>query len=242
MVLGFAAIGPDICPVEMRGSSVEHGLWIAAHILAAGYWLGTDLAVYHLSGAIGDGRQPAAVRAWCAKAMLWLDMVPRTCLVLTFAIGVTLAIRLGLLVDARDWLLPLWIGSAAWLALTWAVFRLEHSPPGQLLARIDFGLRIVVVAGCLVAAIDAWAPGGALLEARWLAAKLAIFGGVVALGLVIRVQLRPFGALFARSLGPDATEADRDAVASLIRRVKVPVWFIWAGVAAAVVLGAVKPG
>jgi hypothetical protein len=70
MVLGFAAIGPDICPVGKRKHAMEHGLWIAAHILAAGYWLGTDLAVYHLSGAIGDGRQPAGVRAWCAKAML----------------------------------------------------------------------------------------------------------------------------------------------------------------------------
>lgn len=221
---------------------MEHGLWIAAHILAAGYWLGTDLAVYHLSGAIGDGRQPASVRAWCAKAMLWLDMVPRTCLVLSFAIGMTLAIRLGLVVDAWGWLPFLWIGSVAWLALTWAVFQLEHSPAGRMLAKVDFALRIAVVAGCLLAAIDAWSPGGALLEARWLAAKLAIFGAVVALGLVIRVQLRPFGALFARSLAPNAGDADRAAVAALIRRVKVPVWFIWAGVVAAIVLGALKPG
>jgi hypothetical protein len=58
MVFGFAAIGPDICPVEMRGGTVEQGLWIAAHILAAGYLRGTDLAICHRSGAIGDGRQP----------------------------------------------------------------------------------------------------------------------------------------------------------------------------------------
>jgi hypothetical protein len=223
-------------------TDVDHQLFVVAHLLAAGYWLGTDLAVYHISGAIADGRRPAVVRSFAAHIMLLLDMVPRTTLILTFALGFTLAIRLGLMPTAAAWLPWLWALALAWLALTWAVFRNERTPLGAALARIDFGLRVLILAGCLWLAVDAHLAGGLVVQAPWLGAKLAILGVLIGLGLIIRIQLKPFGALLARSLSDQATEADHAAVARLIAQVKVPVWLIWIGVVAAMVLGRLKPG
>lgn len=220
---------------------MDYQLLVVAHLLAAGYWLGTDLAVYHIAGAIADGKRSPAVRSYAAHVMLLLDMVPRTALVLSFALGFSLAIKLGLIQGAM-WLLPwLWAGSIAWLALTWAVFRLERSPLGHTLARVDFALRVLIAAGCLVLAVDAFAAGGVVAQAPWLGGKLAILGAIITLGLVIRVQLAPFGALLGRSLSEQATAEDHAAVARLIAKVKVPVWLIWIGVVAAMVLGRLKP-
>lgn len=219
---------------------MDYQLWVVAHILAAGYWLGTDLAVYWIAGRIVDPTLPPAVRGFCAKAMLLLDMVPRTCLILTLAIGLTLAARLGSIAPLAPWLPLLWLAALAWLALAWTVFRLEHSPRGHQLARLDFGLRVLIALGCAALAVDAGRAGGWIPAQGWLAAKLGIFAAIIALGLVIRVQLRPFGALYARTLASDATAADHAALRRLIARVKLPVWAIWIGLVVAVVLGRTK--
>ena len=220
---------------------MDYGWWVVAHILAAGYWLGTDLAVYYTAGTIADRKAPAAVRLWAGKAMLLLDMVPRTCLVLTLAFGLTLAAKAGFLAPLAPWLPAIWGGGLAWLALVWSVFRLEHSPLGHRLAQVDFGLRIVVAAGCLYGAALLWAGSDTIARTPWLALKLAILGAIIGLGLVIRVQLKPFGPLFGKAVSGQATAADEDALARLIARVKVPVWGIWIAVAAAVALGRLKP-
>lgn len=220
---------------------MDYGVWVVAHILAAGYWLGTDLAVYYTAGTIADRKAPAPVRLWAGKTMLLLDMVPRTCLILTLAFGLTLAAKAGFLAPLVPWLPAVWVAALAWLALTWSVFRLEHSPLGHRLARIDFALRILIAAGCGYGALLLWAGSETIARTPWLALKLAILGAIIGLGLVIRVQLKPFGALFGKAVAGKASEADEDALARLIARVKVPVWGIWIAVAAAIALGRLKP-
>ncbi len=220
---------------------MDYQWWVVAHILAAGYWLGTDLAVYYTAGTIADRAAPAAVRLWAGKTMLVLDMVPRTCLILTLAFGLTLAAYAGLLAPLRPWLPAIWIGSAAWLALTWSVFRLEHSALGHRLAQVDFALRIAIALGCLAGAWPLWIGTAGIASTPWLSMKLAIIGTIIALGLVIRIQLKPFATLFGKVAAGTASTADEDALARLIAGVKVPVWFIWIAVAAGIALGRIKP-
>jgi hypothetical protein len=220
---------------------MDYQWWVVAHILAAGYWLGTDLAVYYSAGTIADRHAPLPVRLWAGKTMLLLDMVPRTCLILTLSFGLTLAIQAGFLAPLRGWLPLIWVGGAAWLELTWSVFRLEHSVLGARLARIDFALRIAIALACVVASALLWLGAAGLARTPWLSLKLAIIGGIIVLGLVIRMQLRPFGPLFGKVASGKATAADEDALSTLIARVKVPVWLIWLAVASAIALGRMKP-
>ena len=219
---------------------MPHELLIVAHILIIGYWLGTDLAVYYISGAIVDADKPTPVRIYAAKAMLLLDMVPRSALILTLLTGLSLA-------GAR-WLPPtlvqvwwLWPLLLAWLALTWAVFKLEHSELGNKLARIDFGFRILVVLVCFGLAVGLVTGSGPFTVLPWLAGKLAIMGLIISLGLLIRIQLKPFGPLFGKVAQGQADPATEQQLARLIAQVKIPVWVIWVSLVMAAVLGRLKP-
>lgn len=216
------------------------GLWSAAHVLVIGYWLGTDLAVYYLSGFIVNPKWPTPVRMFAAKAMLILDMVPRTALVLTAALGLTLSAGTGLMPALQPWLPVAWALSLAWLALTWAVHRLGTSALGRRLGRVDFGFRLLLVGAGIWLAIDACQARGLVSRAPWLAIKIAILALSIAMGLVIRVQLRPFGPMLAKVAAGTATAGDEAALQRLMARVKIPVWVIWTALVIAAALGSTK--
>ena len=215
-------------------------LWAAAHLLVIGYWLGTDLAVYYLSGFIVDPKSPTPVRMFAAKAMLILDMVPRSALVLTAALGLTLSAGTGLMPALQPWLPAAWALSLAWLALTWAVHRLGKSALGRRLGRIDFGFRLLLIGAGIWLAIDACQTGGMVSPAPWLAIKIALLALSIAMGLVIRVQLRPFGSMLAQVAAGTATPDDEAALQRLMVRVKLPVWVIWIALVIAAVLGSTR--
>ena len=216
---------------------MDIALWSVAHLLVIGYWLGTDLAVYYLSGFIVDPSRPLAARLLATRSMLVLDMVPRTALILTAALGLTLSARLGLIPGLQPWVGLLWVVGLAWLALTLSVFRLEGKSLGHLLARIDFGFRVLLVVAAAWLAVDSGSDGGMVAHAPWLGAKIALLGLSIAMGLVIRLQLRPFGPLFSKVASGTASTQDEDALRRLIARVKVPVWVIWISLLIAAVLG-----
>lgn len=219
---------------------MAHELLIVAHILVIGCWLGTDLAVYYISGAIVDVDRPTAVRVFAARVMLLLDMVPRSALILTLLTGLSLAgarwLPSGLIVGW--WLWPLLL---AWLVLTWSVFRLERSELGQTLARIDFGFRVLVALACFGLALALATGSAAFTVLPWLAGKLAIMGLIITLGLIIRVQLKPFGPMFARVAQGQSDPAIEERLRRLIGQVKIPVWVIWIGLVLAAFLGKAKP-
>ena len=219
---------------------MDYQLLLLLHLLIGGYWLGGDLGVFYIAGKIADPAQPLPVRLFSARSMLLLDMIPRSCLILAFGTGATLATRLGLL-PLDGWLWAVWLFTAGWMALAWTVFVKEHSALGHALARVDFHLRVVVLAACVAAGIDALNPGGLLAYNGWLGAKLVLFAGIIAMGLLVRVQLRPFGPLFGKVAGGTASDAEQRALKQLVDRVKLPVLCIWAIILAIMVLGKLKP-
>lgn len=210
---------------------MAYEVWVVVHLLVIGYWLGTDLAVYYLSGAVADSGRPIAERTFAARAMLFLDMLPRTCLILTLLTGLVVAGHAYLPAPVGGWWW-VWPLLAGWLALTWAVFLAEGN---RWLSRIDSGIRVLVVAVLCLLASSVWA------EQAWLGAKLGLLAFIMVLGLVVRVQLKPFGPLFARVAGGEADEATEQRLAGLIARVKIPVYLIWASIIAAAFLGRLKP-
>jgi hypothetical protein len=196
-------------------------LLLYAHLLVIGCWLGSDLAVYHLSGSIVDPRQPLAVRVFCARTMARLDMLPRSALILTLAIGTTLAISGGWLPLAEHDSTLVWIVAGLWLALVWLLHRRAGAALDSALARLDLGLRGSVVLLGLAWARDLWP------SAPWLAGKLALMALIVTLGVVIRLQLRGFAASFARVAAARASSAEEQALSRRLAWVKLPVWMIW---------------
>ena len=218
---------------------MEYSLLLLLHLLIAGYWLGGDLGVFHIAGKIADPAQPLPVRLFSARTMMLLDMIPRTCLILAFGSGFTLATQMGIL--ALDgWLWLVWLITAVWLGLAWFAFLKEHSPLGHSIARIDFGLRLLVLAVCVGAGIDAFSDGGLIPQVRWLAVKLLLFAAIISMGLLVRVQLKPFGPLFGKVASNTASADDQRALQQLIARVKIPVLLIWTFIVLIALFGKLK--
>lgn len=212
-------------------------LWATAHLLVIGYWLGTDLAVYYLSGFIVDPSQPRPARLLATRAMLILDMIPRTAMILTALLGLILAARMGLIPGLQAWLPLVWVVALAWLALTWTVFRQQGKPLGLQLGRLDFGFRILLVLLSTLLMLDSFGGGRLIAPAPWLGLKIGLFGLTIAMGLVIRLQLRPFGPLFGKVAAGTASAEDESALQTLMAHVKIPVWVIWIALLIAAVLG-----
>ncbi|MCD9088595.1 hypothetical protein [Stenotrophomonas sp. SY1] len=219
---------------------MDYQLLLLLHLLIGGYWLGGDLGVFYIAGKIADPAQPLPVRLFSAKAMMLLDMIPRTCLIMAFGTGLTVATQAGLL-PLHGWLWLVWLVTLGWLALAWAAFVKEHSAAGHRIARVDFYVRLVVLAGCVAAGVDAFSDGGLIAQSRWLGAKLVLFAGIISMGLLVRIQLRPFGPLFGKVVSNTATDAEQLALKQLVARVKIPVLCIWMIILAIMALGKLKP-
>ena len=218
---------------------MSHEIWVVLHILLIGYWLGTDLAVYYISGAIVDDGKPTPVRIYAAKTMLLLDMVPRTCLVLTLLTGLVLSSAwLPFTPLSAWWLWPLLL---FWLALTWAVFRREGDALGHRLASIDFAFRVLVIGALVAAALGLVLAAGPMPQLPWLGAKMGLLALIMGLGLVIRIQLKPFGPLFGQVAAGQADGETEKRLQRLIAQVKIPVWIIWISLVAAALAGYLKP-
>ena len=68
-------------------------LWV--HVLLFGYWLGSDLGVYYCDSQLTREDLDLAERLRVREIRLKLDLVPRFCLIILLALGLTMATRYG---------------------------------------------------------------------------------------------------------------------------------------------------
>jgi hypothetical protein len=218
---------------------MEYAIAKVLHVLVAVYWLGSDVAVYHISGFMTDRTQTPAIRLFAGKLMLALDMIPRTCLPLMLLTGCYLAATMGLFWHSATSVLVVGVPfTAAWLWLTWTVH--HKGPAGAGYARFDFALRVLIILLLVFSIIWSALGKGPFADTNHLLIKLGLFTGVMALGLVIRIQLKPLGGLFQAVASGQATEAQEQAFAQLLSGVKWVVWLLWLLLLAAVWLGVSK--
>ncbi|WP_280503470.1 hypothetical protein [Nocardia farcinica] len=227
-----------------------HGWWIVLHIVLFVFWLGGDLGVFYSSRYVIDPALDPQARSTALRIMSGLDLAPKVCLVLFLPSGVTLmaADPHGAQLFGHDlfpwWVVALtWLFAAGWLALT----VIQHRTHGRfpLVARADLAIRFAVVAALAVAglyALIATEPFGVSTEPRWLAVKILLYATAIAVGLGIRMTLRPFGPAF----GALSTTGSTPEVEAIVKRSVngcLPyVWAIWGSVLVAAALGVLKPG
>jgi hypothetical protein len=224
----------------MEGSSVVTGLVRFVHVLLFVYWLGGDAGVFYSSRFVVDRGLTREARLTAAKIFLELDMLPRYCLALMLTVGGILAWSIG--VPHAPWQWPLIIAlGPAWVWLVWMVHHQQGTPRGRTLARIDLGFRWFLIAALLISVTLAWSDGR-LRPYPWLAAKLIIFASLIFCGLMIRLKLPKFTAGFRQLVAGGATAESDQAMIDGMRACRPYVLYIWAGVAAAALLGILKPG
>jgi hypothetical protein len=217
-----------------------HDVLIFIHVILAIYWLGPDWGVYVTSHYIARPGLPADERRRFLAAMLKIDLLPRSCLIIFPAVGFQLAADLELSPIRGGWLALIWTVSLGWLVLSWLVYLRKGPMQGELLRRIDNGARYVVApamiaAGAYSLATGAWFGGG------WLALKVMVFGVIVALGLVLRSFVGLWVTGFQRLAVEGSNAGVEGLFTSALEKSKPAVYVFWACSALMAFLGITKP-
>lgn len=217
-----------------------HTLIIYAHLVLFVYWLGPDWGVYVTTHYICKPELPIDERRRYLKAMLRIDLVPRSCLILMFPVGLTLASSLGISPVTGIWLWLVWAAFLAWLLLSWAVYLNKGPRAGESFRAIDNRIRwivapVLVIAGAVSLLLDIG------FGSNWLGLKVMLFGVLVYLGLWLRSYVADLATGFQRLASEGSTPEVEAIFTTMLGRSKKVVYLFWGTSLALAFLGLAKP-
>jgi hypothetical protein len=219
---------------------LTHDVLVFIHVILFVYWLGPDWGVWVTSHYLAKPGLPIDERRRFLAAMLKIDLVPRSCLILLLPMGLQLAADLKLSPVTGLWLAAVWVIAIVWLIVSWLVYLRKGPLAGEMLRRVDNGVRyivapVMILAGCYSLATDQW------FGASWLGLKVAVFGVIVALGLILRSFVGLWVTGFQR-LATDGPSAEIDGMfVEALDKAKPVVFVFWGCSALMAFLGVVKP-
>jgi hypothetical protein len=199
------------------------------HLLFFVYWLGGDLGTYYASLFVGNSELSVDGRVAALKIMAGVDMGPRICMPMIFALG----IHLGYLDTSLD--IPgiavvlVWVVSLIWLGLVFAVHKQAGLSSGDKLARFDMGFRTVLIAIMTFVALYGLATEE-IVRFQWIGYKLLIMAALVAAGLMIRVRLTPFMPAFTKLITDGPSDDINKQISTSLLGCRPWVYLIWFGV------------
>lgn len=205
----------------------EYLLLKFVHIVAFVYWLGGDLGTFIASRQVVNPDNSPESRHVALKIMLACDMGPKLAMPLIFPLGLNLSYLLGVANVSLLTVSIVWALSLYWFAVVLTLYLNEGKQFTAWLGKMDFYFRIAVVILLAGYALNALLfPQGA---ADWVAWKILVFAGLVACGIAIRLNLKPFLPAFAEMMSSGASDANNNAMQQSIARCRPWVWCIWGG-------------
>jgi len=216
---------------------IDQALFALLHILVFVYWLGGDLGAFYTSHFLTRADVTTDRRLMAAKIVGDVDMAPRTALILALPTGLMLA-------ESKGWMALGWpligvaiLASLIWLALAWKLHLAHDTPPAWIktadtVMRYSLILALVASSGLALASM--------IELPLFIALKLLALAGCIALGLYIRVVLKPLGPALTGLAGPGASTAEAD-LARTLNRARPLVMGIWALLLIAAFLGLWTP-
>ena len=217
-------------------------LAVAIHVLLAGLWIGADIGTFLSFRRVLDPSLSVESRRAMASYFAWIDMGPRTALVVMFGLGIYLTYDRSFGFQYGSWKPLAFIaiaGSVMWLALVWYLHWVNHPRAGEvrsgvhtryasILSKVDFGWRGVVVVFLLVAGIGTLqSKSPALLDV--LGWKMIMLAGIVVVGMILRIYLPGvlghIGAIFTEGSTPDREAALRSAAVP-VQGLVIVIWVL----------------
>ena len=204
------------------------------HVLTFVYWLGADLGVFYAARVAAGPRLAVDTRAALFKVMSWIDLIPRTMLVLTFPIGAQLAAGLGISPIVGGWLWLVWIAAIGWAGLMLTVH--IGARRARALAAADLFVRLAIVVALTVTATASFGTGTPFAT-EWLSLKVLLFAGVVACSVGVRLALWPLPGALERLAHEEAGAASEALMARAVRTSTPFVAGLWILIVAAAFAG-----
>ncbi len=206
------------------------------HIVAMVYWLGGDLGTYFSSRFVVDPRLSPAQRHTALKIMLGCDQGPKLCMPLIFALGFSMSTMLGYITVPGAVTAAVWLVALLWFANVNYLYFTQNMAAKTRMSQIDLWFRVCVVLGLSIAGIAALA-GNSLIGPDWLALKILIFAALVACGIYIRIQLKPFVAAFGQLMAAGSSPQVEQTLSRALGRCRPAVYLIWVGLLVNAALG-----
>jgi len=213
---------------------------VTVHVVLFAYWLGGDFGVYVCSRYIARNDLPLPERLRFLDALMTIDILPRSAIVLLPVVGLQLAAIRGSVDLEASALLAAWAVGLAWLALVWAIFLNRRKPLADRLVRFDIGLRGVLIVVLLVVGLVSLRRGEPVHEA-WVAAKLLVYAALLAVGLWLRTFIGAWRIGFQRLRAGDDGPATSALFTDSLRRGRFVAYLFWTLIVAMAWLGINKP-
>lgn len=213
---------------------------LVTHIAVLGYWLGSELVInstyryvcYH-------DEMPFDDRSRLMAHVMHVDQHVRYALVLQASLGLMLCAKLGYAPGGQ----PLFISAASagllWLIFVELVHRLRDRDIGRRLAAIDRASRYALLA-VLLAVAAGWLGSGWAVPV-WLKWKLALFAGVIACGIGIRLALIQHFTTWAEMSRDGVSASRNDLIKRTYVRATSVLVVLWVFIAGIVLLSVMKP-
>ncbi|MGI9667230.1 MAG: hypothetical protein ACR2N2_09035 [Acidimicrobiia bacterium] len=212
---------------------------LAVHILFAGLWIGADLGTFLSYRRVLDENLDIPSRKAMAGYFAWIDMGPRSALIVMFGLGIYLAFDRGFGFQQDPWralAIVMMVLSIVWLVGIWYLHWVQHPRAGETrssahnaaagtIRKLDIGWRAVVLVFLLVAGVGTLSSKNpALLDV--LGWKMILLAAIVAIGIVMRFVLPSvlgtLGSIFV-----DGSTPEREAQ---LKRQSVPVQLLVFGI------------
>jgi hypothetical protein len=190
------------------------------------YWLGGDWGVFVCSRYIAKPELSLGERERFLDALMAIDLLPRTAIVLLPFVGLQLASMRGSIQTTQLGLALAWAVGLIWLGVIWAAYANRRNPSGATWQRIDVSWRIVLIlvliATGIASLLTAWP-----VNTDWIAIKLLVYAALLCVGLYLRISIRSwrdgFSRLHAGESGPEIDAMFIDGR----RRAKYAAWLFW---------------
>jgi hypothetical protein len=210
------------------------------HIVLFAYWLGADFGVFYGAGVMARPGLTYEDRMRVREIVLFVDLAPRVALILMLPVGFHMAaLAWGLELTTAS-LGLLWILALAWLGLMLSVHYLHGRPHGEFLRRTDLAIRYVVLVLMLGLGGLSLVTGGPIAQ-TWLALKVLLFAGIIALGLALRVIAAGWGPALAKLRAGEDIAGAEQMIRSTRKRAAATALTLWGLLFVMSFLGTTKP-
>lgn len=213
---------------------------VTAHVVLFAYWLGGDFGVYVCSRYVVRADLPVAERERFLEALMAIDIMPRTAIVLLPAVGLQLATMRGAIDLGAGGLAVFWVLDAIWLAVVWMAYRTLRRPSGVHWQQIDVAWRFVLVVGLVWAGIQSLRHGGPV-HSNWIATKLLVYSALLMVGLYLRVSIRGWREGFIHLRNGEQGPAVDALFTGAHRRARYAAWLFWLLIITMAWLGITQP-
>jgi len=210
------------------------------HVICFAYWLGADFGVYVTGSFVARADLPLAERMRFLDALMKIDLLPRTGIVLLPVLGLQIASLRGAIALSPMAQALVWLGGLIWVGIVWTVFAKRGTALGDQFQRIDVAIRCILIVVFVAVGLRSLLGHEGPVHERWLAAKLLSYSTLLVIGLYLRSVIKAWRVGFTALRNGPNEEAER-LIADGIRRGRHGAYVFWLMIALTAYLGIAKP-